>query len=128
MKMERAKLQRKINREFKNRGGDNESQSCASLSEDSDEERQEKQNKKKLKHKKKSSVLDEIREDEILLNTGIIPIQESDNEEDAGGHGDRHYFNRGTTTVSRELGRLDIDDDESISSEERQERSSIKSK
>ena len=120
--MERAKLQRKLNKSIRGQNDEDNSQSWASLSDDSDVEETSERNSsiKKLR----GSILEELKIDNSKGRAMITTIQESENEEEAVPHTNKvDLLNRGVTTVSKELGKLECEDD-SVSSNSKDGQSS----
>ena len=120
MKMEKAKLQNKLNKQnlVQKESG---SQSWASFSEASDQEDEEVDDENASK--KKIKVLEEFKQ-ENSKRAMITTIQESENEEEGAPHASKiDSYNRGITTMSKELGRLECEDD-SLSNNSKDEISS----
>mmetsp|Transcript_41530 Transcript_41530/g.47911 ORF Transcript_41530/g.47911 Transcript_41530/m.47911 type:complete len:211 (-) Transcript_41530:701-1333(-) len=124
MKMERAKLQRRINKDLKRQLADNDSQSCASFSDESDSERPDQDAQRQSSRKRvRLSKLEEIKEDVSDQDMkAITPIQESENEEEGPHPSKSGMFNRGTTTFSKDHN-FGLDDDSFSSQSKSQDRS-----
>ena len=92
---------------------DNNSQSWASFSDESEQEENEIEQEEKSASKKKikSSLFEELKLDNSKGRAIITTIQESENEEEGAPHTSKiDSLNRGITTMSKDLGRLEWED------------------